>query len=278
MRPVAEQTILVTGATDGLGRAVASRLAAAGATVLVHGRDDDRGHATVAAIASATGNDRVRWCRADLASLADVDALAGRLLGELDRLDVLVNNAGVGSKLPGGGQRLESHDGIELRLAVNYLAHYLLTWRLMPLLCVSAPARVVNVSSRGQHPIDFDDPQLQTSYDGSRAYAQSKLAQILMTVDLAQEFAGCGVTVNALHPASYMPTKIVRAAVGTPESTLEEGVEATLRLITDPGLDDTSGRYFRGLEPETAHEQAYDPEARRRLRVLSDRLIDEALR
>jgi NAD(P)-dependent dehydrogenase (short-subunit alcohol dehydrogenase family) len=272
VRPLDEQVILVTGATDGLGRGVAHRLAEAGATVLVHGRDDERGAATVREIAEATGNPRLEWHRADLASLADVRALAKQVTAEHDRLDTLVNNAGIGSTLPGDGERMESDDGYELRFQVNYLASYLLTRLLLPVIERSAPARIVNVSSAGQAPIDFDDVMLERRYDGTTAYCQSKLAQILFTIDLAGELTGTGVTVNALHPGTYMPTKMVRHAGVTPVTSLESGIDAVTRLIADPALDGVTGRYFDGRRESRPHPQAHDESARQRLRSLSDRL------
>lgn len=272
MRALEQQTILITGATDGLGRAVASELAAAGATVLVHGRDDSRGHETVRKIVDDTGNRRVHWLRADLASLVEVRGLADQVIAEYSELDALVNNAGIGTTLPGDGRRMESRDGYELRFAVNYLAGYLLTRRLIPLLAQSAPARIVNVASAGQAPIDFEDVMLERRYDGGRAYAQSKLAQVMFTFDLAQEPDPSAVTANCLHPGTYMPTKMVRAAGVTPVTALEEGVKATLRLVADPELDGVSGRYFNGLVEGAPHPAAHDLEARRLLRELSDRL------
>ncbi|WP_433475466.1 SDR family NAD(P)-dependent oxidoreductase [Spirillospora sp. CA-142024] len=259
MRPIDQQTILITGATDGLGRALAAELAAEGATVLVHGRDDQRGKATLQEIGG-----RASWYRADLSSLAETRALAEAVRADHPRLDVLVNNAGIGS----AGPRQESADGHELTFQVNYLSGYLLTRLLLPTLVASAPARIVNVSSLGQQAIDFADVMINRGYGGTRAYCQSKLAQILFTIDLADELAGTGVTANALHPATYMPTKMVPS----PISTLEEGVRATHRLVTDPALDDVSGRFFDGLRESRADPQAYDPDARARLRALSDEL------
>lgn len=272
MRPLDEQVILVTGATDGLGRGVAERLAAGGATVLVHGRDDARGEATIRDIRDATGNERLRWYRADLASLADVRALAERVTAEQPRLDALVNNAGIGTTLPGDGARQVSADGYELRFQVNYLAHYLLTRLLLPVLERSAPARIVNVSSAGQAPIDFDDVMLERRYEGYLAYCRSKLAQIMSTIDLADELAGRGVTVNALHPGTFMPTKIVTHAGIDSLTSLDQGVDATVRLAADPALDGVTGRYFDGQREARPDAQAADPAARRRLRELSDRL------
>jgi NAD(P)-dependent dehydrogenase (short-subunit alcohol dehydrogenase family) len=270
---IADQVILVTGATDGLGKALAEELVARGATVLLHGRDDQRGRDAISQIADETGSDKLEWYRADLASLDEVSALAEAIGHDQDRIDVLVNNAGIGTNLPGEGKHLESRDGYELRFAVNYLAPFLLTRLLLPLITRSAPARIVNVSSAGQAPIDFDDVMLERSYSGVQAYCQSKLAQVMFTFDLAEEIRDENVTVNCLHPATYMPTKIVFAARGSAVSSLEEGVEATLRLTIDPELDGVTGRYYDGLRESRAHPQAYDPEARRRLRELSERLV-----
>ncbi|WP_345571109.1 SDR family NAD(P)-dependent oxidoreductase [Nonomuraea rosea] len=268
MRPMEQRTILVTGATDGLGRALAADLAGRGATVLVHGRDDERGQATIEEIRDRVPDARLHWYRADLASLGQVRELAGAVASEHKGLDTLVNNAGIGTTVPGGSARQESADGHELRFAVNYLAGYLLTRLLLPVLTAAAPSRIVHVSSLGQAPIDFDDVMLVKEYSGVRAYCQSKLAQVMFTVDLAEELAGTGVTANALHPATYMPTKMV----ASPSSELREGVEATSRLVTDPELEEVSGRFFDGIRPAHALEQAYDPGARARLRALSDSL------
>jgi NAD(P)-dependent dehydrogenase (short-subunit alcohol dehydrogenase family) len=258
------KVILLTGATDGMGRALAADLAGQGATVLVHGREAGRIAATVAEVAAAAGGSgRVRSYQADFASLAQVKALADAVAEAEPRLDVLVNNAGIGINEPGGGARQESADGIELRFAVNYLAGYALTRRLLPLLTGSAPARIVNVASVGQQAIDFDDVMLVKDYDGMRAYRQSKLAQTMNAFDLAAELLDAGVTVNALHPATFMPTKVSPAK---PISTIAQGVAATLRAIRD---DTGTGRFFNGLEESRANDQAYDPDARRRLRALS---------
>ena len=273
MQPIAEQAILITGATDGLGRGLAIELAAMGSELLLHGRDDAKGRDAISEIRDRTGNERLRWYRADLASLAEVRDLAARIEGEHDQLDVLVNNAGIGTSGPGDGSRAESRDGYELRFAVNYLAGFLLTRLLRPLLERSSPARIVNVSSAGQAPIDFDDVMLERSYNGVQAYCQSKLAQVMFTFDLAEELRDAGVTVTALHPAMFMPTKMVSEAGVSPTSTLEEGVEAVSRLAVEPELEGVTGRYFNGRREATAHAQAYDAEAVRRLRELSEGLV-----
>lgn len=261
----------MTGATDGLGRYVINQLVDQGQRVIAHGRDPDR----LRWLRDELGVDTVR---ADLADLRQVDRLADEVLDRYRSLDVLVNNAGIGSG-PDHVRREESADGIELRFAVNYLAGYHLTLRLVPLLAASAPARIVNVSSIGQQAIDFDNPQLTRSYDGTRAYRQSKLAQILFTVDLAEQLRDRGITVNALHPATLMPTTMVRQMGVGVVSSIEDGGAALLRLITDPALDTVTGAYFNGrdADPSRADEQAYDAAARRQLRQLSERLVAAAL-
>jgi NAD(P)-dependent dehydrogenase (short-subunit alcohol dehydrogenase family) len=266
-------TVLVTGATDGLGKAVSIELARAGATVLVHGRTPERAEAAVADIRAASGSTLLRTCAGDFASLAQVRSLADGIAAGEPRLDALVNNAGIGTVDPGGGERIESEDGHELRFAVNYLAPFLLTRILEPLLVRSAPARIVNVASAGQAPVDFDDVMLEDGYDGGRAYSQSKLAMIAWTFDTAERLAGQGVTATALHPGTYMPTKMVLAAGVEPLDSLESGVRATLRLVADPALHGVTGRYFDRLEEARARPQAYDPDARRKLRQLSERLV-----
>jgi NAD(P)-dependent dehydrogenase (short-subunit alcohol dehydrogenase family) len=273
-RTVSEQTILITGATDGLGRAMARELASRDATVLLHGRSETRLQDTLDEIRKATGSDRLRAYRGDFASLQEVGRLGEKVVAEQERLDVLINNAGIGGGTRSEPRR-ESADGYELRFAVNYLAPFLLTHHLLPLIRRSAPARIVNVASVGQAPIDFDDVMLERGYDGYRAYAQSKLAQIMFTIELAERLRAegeTGVTVNALHPASLMNTKMVLESFGYTMSTIEDGVAATLRLAISPELDGVSGRYFDRWHEASADEQAYDPEARRRLWSLSEEL------
>ncbi len=269
MRPLTEQTILITGSTDGLGLATARTLADRGATVLVHGRNGERGGRAVSELRERTGNDGHRAYIADLSRLDDVRLLAADVADENDRLDALVNNAGIATL---DAERKLSDDGHELTFAVNYLSHFLLTELLLPLLVRSGPARIVNVASVGQSPIDFDDLMLERGYDGFRAYSQSKLAQIMFTFELAERLNPLEVTAHALHPATLMDTKMVREGLGRVLSRVEEGVRALVRLVASPELDGVSGHYFDGLQESTADEQAYDPEARRRLWELSMRL------
>ena len=266
---VDSKTVLVTGSTDGVGRLVALRLADQGARVLIHGRDRQRGHQVVEQIRN--GGHSAVFLPADFSSLSEVRRLTNAVRQENDRLDILINNAGIGS---GGSasKREVSQDGYELRFAVNYLAGFLLTRLLLPLLIDSKPARIVNVSSLGQYPIDFDDVMVIRNYAGSRAYAQSKLAQIMFTFDLARELDPTMITANCLHPATYMATTMVRQSGVTPVSTVEEGAEAILNLALSPALDGRSGEFYNGLRPARANAQAYDDDARERLRALSVQL------
>ena len=167
------------------------------------------------------------------------------------------------------GRGKHSADGYELRFAVNYLAGFLLTHLLLPLVGKSTPARIVNVSSLGQQASDFADVMLTHGYSGSRAYCQSKLAQIMFTIDLAHELDGSGVTVNALHPATYMNTTMVRQSGVKPMSSVEQGADAILNLATSAALDGRSGLFFNGQREARADAQAYDPAARQRLKTLS---------
>jgi NAD(P)-dependent dehydrogenase (short-subunit alcohol dehydrogenase family) len=272
------KVILVTGATDGLGKRVAQDLAAQGATVLLHGRNPAKGEAVLQEIRQATGSQKLVYYNADFASLEAVRRLAETILADQARLDLLINNAGLG---PGsrGSPRQESEDGYELRFAINYLAHFLLTHRLLPLLSRSAPARILNVASIGQQRLEFDNVMLENGYDGQRAYRQSKLAQVMFTFDLAEQLRGSRVTVNALHPASLMNTKMVYDTdyFGGPLTTIEQGAQAVEYLAVSPELEGVSGGYFDGKQPSRANAQAYDEQARRQLRLLSEQLIEGVL-
>jgi NAD(P)-dependent dehydrogenase (short-subunit alcohol dehydrogenase family) len=261
------KTILITGATDGVGRRVALDLGGAGARLLIHGRNRDRAEALIDELARL-GNREVKFYRADFASLAEVRALADQIRRDEKRIEVLISNAGIGTQI-GGRERRVSEDGYELRFAVNYLAGFLLVRRLLPLLRAATPSRIVNVSSAGQQAIDFDDVMLTRDYSGARAYMQSKLAQIMFTFDLARELEGSGVAVNALHPATYMNTTMVRAAGVTPISTVQEGAAAICRLAVSPDVEGQTGLYFDRMQATRANAQAYDERARERLRRLS---------
>ncbi|MBT8335422.1 MAG: SDR family NAD(P)-dependent oxidoreductase [Gemmatimonadetes bacterium] len=267
--PSADQrVVLVTGSTSGLGREVARSLAADGDHVIVHGRSEERGLALVDEI-NTDSPGSARFYRADFASLAEVRALAEAVLRDYDRLDVLVNNAGI---LPiRETQRRLSEDGHELTFQVNYLAGYLLTDLLLPLLRSSAPSRIVNVASVTTSSLDFDDVMLERGYSGMRAYGQSKLAQIMHAIDLAAAMEGTGVTANAVHPASQMDTPMITGAGVRPRSSVLEGRDNVLQLIDGEGVG--SGRFYVDGRPgQPRVGQARDPDARARLRALSERL------
>lgn len=269
---MSSHTTLITGATQGLGRGIALDLATRGGTLLLHGRDSTRLDAVAEEVRAAAPAATVRTYLADLADLDQVHAMAARIRAAEPRLDALVNNAVAG----GGAEPLRrelSRQGHELRFAVNHLAPYALIRDLLPLLIASAPARVVNVASIGQEAIDFDNVMLEHDYEGLRAYCRSKLAMITATFELAAELDGTGVTVNTLHPAHLMDTEGVRAYGLTPAVGVEEGVRPTVRLLLDPDLDSTTGRYFDRFTDTRAHDQAYDPRARERLMHLTHALI-----
>jgi NAD(P)-dependent dehydrogenase (short-subunit alcohol dehydrogenase family) len=261
------KTVFITGSTDGVGRYVAGKLAASGAKVLIHGRDKQRAKALAEEI-RGRGYSEPMFYQADLSSLAAVRQLGEAVIADHKRLDVFISNAGIGSRTQ-GAERRTSADGHELRFAVNYLSGFLLARLLLPLLKASAPSRIVNVASLGQHPIDFDDVMITRGYNGGRAYSQSKLSQIMFTVDLAEELKGSGVTVNSLHPATYMNTTMVRESGTTPMSTVEQGGEAILHLVDGDDVAGKSGLFFNGMKEAQANPQAYDAAARARLRKLS---------
>src|SRR5664279_953222 len=261
------KTVLVTGSTDGVGRYVAAKLASSGANVLIHGRDRERAKSLSDEIKRAGGVEPTFY-QADLSSLSGARQLAESVIANHRRLELFISNAGIGSRTS-GPERKTSADGFELRFAVNYLSGFLLARLLLPLLKASAPSRIVNVASLGQHPIDFDDVMITKGYSGGRAYAQSKLAQIMFTIDLAAELEGTGVTVNSLHPATYMNTTMVREGGITPISTVAQGGEAILHLAVGDDVAGKSGRFFNGMHEAQANPQAYDGTARERLRALS---------
>jgi NAD(P)-dependent dehydrogenase (short-subunit alcohol dehydrogenase family) len=259
-------TAIVTGAggTPSLGRAHALLLAARGAKVVVNdiGHDPETpGYSGIASAESVAQEIRALGgeATADSHSVADEESAAAIVETALDAfggIDILVNNAGIIA-----ARRQLSEDGYELTFQVNHLAGFLLTLLLLP-------PRTVNVASIGQRAPDFGDLMLERGYEPWRAYRQSKLAQIMFAFELAERRPD--VESSALHPATFMDTKMVRETVGRPYSTVEEGVEATVRLIAEPGV---SGRYFDGTREGAPDPLAYDAAARRRLWEVSERLI-----
>lgn len=272
-KTIEQQSILVTGATDGIGRGAALELARRGATVLLHGRDASRLAAAREAVAAETRSDSLETYVADFASLANVRRLAEEVGSRHGSLDVLLNNAGIGRGPPGAQRREESVDGYELRFQVNYLAPFLLQHLLLPLLRRSAPARIVNVASIGQEPIDFDDVMLERDYESMHAYRQSKLALVMASFELAKRLDPGEVTVNALHPGTLLDTKMVREGFGAPMGPVETGIEAEVYLAVSPDLDGVTGEYFDRTSRARANAQAYDARAREQLWRLSERWV-----
>lgn len=257
---------LVTGSTDGIGKLTAQRLAEMGDAVLIHGRSLEKVRSTAEEIRRKSGNPAVAHVTADLASLAEVRRMATDVDQRYDRLDILINNAGVLPAEAPKGERPISADGFELCLAVNYLAPFLLTHLLMPLLRAAPAARILNVSSAAQENVDFDDLMLEnTAYAPMHAYARSKLALAMFTMELSQRLAKEPITVNCLHPGTLLDTKMVRRAFSHPQGSAASGAEVEVYLATDPELADVSGAYFDRKSKARAHDQAYDEQARTRL-------------
>ena len=264
------RVIVLTGATSGLGRAVAHTLASRPGRLILHGRNPDLLRELAADLSGMAA--QIDVVQADLSDLAQVQQLAVDVAELTDQLDVLVHNAGVGKGAT--DTRQVSADDHELRLAVNHLAPFALTQRLLPLLEKGAPSRVVNVASGAQQPIDFADPQLEHDYSGDRAYAQSKFAMVAAGFALAKTLLPEVVTVNSLHPATLMPTRMVHEGYGRTVDDLQTGVDAVINLIENPALADVTGQYFSIQQPATAHPATYDVPTQQRLWSLSEELTD----
>ena len=261
-----QRVILVTGSTGGLGRETAKALARQGDHVIIHGRNEERGKSLVGEI-EAAGKGSARFYRADFGSLQEVRELADTILEDYERLDVLINNAGIFS--PDQQERRISADGYELHFQVNYLAGYVLTRMLAPLLEASAPSRIINVAS-GQRPIDFDNLMLESDYSGRQAYFQSKNAQIMMTFAMTDELAKRGISINAMHPSDLMNTDMVIEAGFEPLTPVETGRDALIRLVNE---DVGTGKFFDVFEEAEAIPQAYDAAAVARLMAVSEELV-----
>ena len=263
------KVLFITGATDGIGRIAATELAARQpeATILIHGRNQAKLGKTVSEIQKLSGNSNIESFLADFSSLDEVRLLSGEILSKHDSIDVLINNAGAGFAAPRSGK-----DGMETRLTVNYLAPFLLTHLLLPALIKAAPSRIVNVASAGQSPINFDDIMLEKKFDGVTAYTQSKLALVMFTFDLAEQLKQEHILVNCLHPGTYLDTNMVREAGIDPQGTAESGADALVYLATSPDLENTSGKYFNIKKEARAIAQAYDTDARKKLRAIGLKL------
>jgi NAD(P)-dependent dehydrogenase (short-subunit alcohol dehydrogenase family) len=259
------KTVLLTGATGGIGLACARALVKEGVRLLVHGRNADKLRGVLEEL-SALGAE-VQGFPADLSSLEQTAALA-RDTARSGPVDVLINNAGIGFGRDGNKREL-SRDGHELRFAVNYLAPFLLTEEL---LARSLPTiAVINVASAGQEALDFDDLMSERGYSGVRAYCRSKLALIMMSFDLAALHPE--LQIHALHPGTYLDTGMVREAGITPLGPASQGVESIMSALTTALAGGASGHYYDRTRPAQAHAQAYNTAARRRLREMSLALV-----
>jgi NAD(P)-dependent dehydrogenase (short-subunit alcohol dehydrogenase family) len=272
-------TVLVTGGTGGIGRATAAGLAGLGARVGIVGRDRERAEAAATSLRDEVAGAHVDVLVADLSAQSEVRRLADEVLATYPRLDVLVNNV--------GGYWAHRHvtaDGLERTFAVNHLAPYLLTRLLLPRLVGSAPARVVTVSSGAQSMgrIDFEDLQGEHRYRGQRAYNQSKLANVLVTYELARRLRGTDVTANVLHPGVVdtgfgredsgawmrLLLPVVRPFLKSPD----RGAATSVHLASSPDVAGVSGRYFVDSAPKASSRRSYDELVARRLWEVSAEL------
>lgn len=271
MRNIEEQVIFVTGSTDGMGKQVAKDLARSGATVLLHGRNGEKGLAVKKEMIESTGNERIKLYIADFSSINEVNRLATEVKDDYSMLDVLINNAGIGFGNLNAKTRDLSRDGFELRFAVNYLAPFLLTCRLLPLLS-KGPSRVVNVASAGQNPIDLSNIMLEHHYSPTRAYTQSKLALVAFTFELSERYGTSDLAFNCLHPGTYLNTKMVRESGIAPLGSIQSGSDAIEYLALAAELNGVTGKYFDQKIESRAEPQAYNKAFRKKLWDLSEKL------
>ncbi|HVZ97549.1 MAG TPA: SDR family oxidoreductase [Chitinophagaceae bacterium] len=269
MKEIKDQTIIITGATDGIGKIAALKLARQNAHIVIHGRRKEKVEAVVKELIENTANKKIDGWTADLSSLEEVKRSGAAILAKYPSIDVFINNAGVGFADTG-----KSREGYELRFAVNYLAPFLLTKLVLPAIKHAAPSRIVNVSSAGQAPVNFDHFIPKDSIDPVLTYRESKLALIMFTIDLAEEVRQYGVTVNSLHPGTYLNTNMVRNAKIKPMGDAESGADAEVFLATSPSLNNVTGKYFNVTKEARALPQAYDPQVRWQLRNYSMDLIN----
>jgi NAD(P)-dependent dehydrogenase (short-subunit alcohol dehydrogenase family) len=274
------KTVLVTGANQGIGKATAIALAAKGARVVLVARNADKGRAALAEVQSAAKGAAPELILADLSSQEQVRRAAAELTSRHERLDVLINNAGV--FVP---ERRVTADGLEETFALNHLAYFLLTHELLGVLKAGAPSRIVNVSSEAHRSrvMHWDDLQYdRRRYRGFEAYGQSKLANLLFTYELARRLEGTGVTVNALHPgviatgfgqtyggAMSVLIKMAHPFLLSPEA----GARTSVYLASSPEVEGVTGKYFAKCKPQRSNAVSYDEASQRKLWALSEQLV-----
>ena len=265
--------VLITGSTDGIGKQTALDLARMGANVIIHGRDPQRVQAAKEEVIKKSGNNHIETLLADFSSLAQVKRMTVEILAKYSRLNVLVNNAGVFLL-----DRKLTTDGLEMNFQVNYLSPFLLTNLLLPLLQISAPSRIVSVSSalHSKTILDFENLQGEKNYNGIQAYALSKLGNIYMTLELAERMAGSGVTANCLHPGG-VDTKMLRTAMQMTGIPVEEGAAPSVYLASSPDVAETTGKYYYHREVGRLSEIASDTIARKKLWQISENLLRDYL-
>lgn len=272
MKTLSECTVLITGSTDGLGKATAEWFAEKDAKVLLHGRNEEKGQKTIEDIKDKTGNENLKYYNGDFSSLESVARVAEDIIAGKKHIDILINNAGIGGGPKSGNKRETSQDGFELIWAVNYLAQVLLTRKLLPLM--NNDSRIINIASVGQAELDFSDLNLEKKYEGFHAYSRSKLALIMFTFDLADELDSKNVSVNAIHPATLMKTNMVSTHFGIPLSSVKKGRNALTSLAVSDGV---TGEFFDGKKRTKALNQAYDTNARATLREVTEEALNEYL-
>jgi retinol dehydrogenase 14 len=268
MNSMKNKIILITGSTDGIGKQTALDLAEMVASVIVHGRDPERTMNVAAEIKESTGNPSVDFFVADFSSLQEVKTLSDQLHEKYDRLDVLINNAGVYMK-----QRELSKDGFEMTFAVNHLAHFMLTHLLMDLVKKAAHSRIINVASMAHaHEMDFDNLQAEKFFDGYTAYSLSKLCNIIFTYELARRLEGTSITVNCLHPG-VIKTKLLRVGWGMGGGSLSSGSKTSVYLASSPEVEKVTGRYYANSRPAISAKVSHDPVFQNKLWQMSERFI-----
>jgi NAD(P)-dependent dehydrogenase (short-subunit alcohol dehydrogenase family) len=268
MNLIKDKIILITGSTDGIGKQTALELTQKGAIVIVHGREPNKTREVVNDIRRISGNTSVDYMIADFSSLEEVKTLSTRIHEKYDRLDVLINNAGVYMQ-----QKELSKDGFEMTFAVNHLAHFLLTHLLLDLIQKSEFKRIINVASMAHaHEIDFENLQSEKSFGGYSAYALSKLCNILFTYELARRIEGTGATANCLHPG-VIRTKLLRNGWGMGGDAVESGAKTSVYLATSADVSSITGQYFSNRRPAHSAPVSHDHAVQDRLWKVSSTMV-----